>query len=122
LGKVFYAPTDVVLSSENTVQPDLIFISNANVGIIQRRAIFGASDLLVEIISPGSTRRDRHVKHELYARFGVKEYWICDAANEGLEIFTLKDGKYELHCVANIKGKVTSVVLAGLEFELAEIH
>jgi Uma2 family endonuclease len=62
------------------------------------------------------------VKHELYARFGVKEYWICDAANEGLEIFTLKDTKYELHCAENIKGKVSSLVLVGLEFDLADIH
>ncbi|MBI4328052.1 MAG: Uma2 family endonuclease, partial [Chloroflexi bacterium] len=59
LGKVFFAPLDVVLDSENTVQPDLVFIAAANAGIIQRRAIFGVPDLLVEIVSPSSVRRDR---------------------------------------------------------------
>ena len=67
-------------------------------------------------------RRDRYEKKELYARFGVKEYWIGDPANKALEILTLKDGNYELHCVAEEKGKLTSLVLTGLEFDLSEIQ
>src|SRR6185436_15866908 len=50
LGTVFYAPVDVVLDEENTVQPDIVFISTASAGIIQRRAIFGTPELLVELI------------------------------------------------------------------------
>jgi Uma2 family endonuclease len=122
LGHIFIAPFDVVLDSENTVQPDLIFVSDANAGIIQRRAIFGTPDLLVEMISPSSVRRDRYDKKELYQRFGVKEYWIGDPANKSLEILTLKNGRYELHCAAEEKGKLTSLVLAGLEFDLTEIQ
>ena len=122
LGKVFVAPVDVVLDDENTVQPDLVFISSDNLGIIKRRAIFGTPNLLVELISPSSVRRDRYDKKELYARFGVKEYWIGDPANKSLEILTLKEGRYELHCAAELKGKLTSLVLAGLEFDLTEIQ
>ena len=122
LGKVFFAPVDVVLDAENTVQPDIIFIAAANAGIIQRRAIFGTPDLLVELISPSSVRRDRYEKKDLYARFGVKEYWIGDPANKALEILTLKEGRYELHCCAEEKGKLVSLVLAGLEFDLTEIQ
>jgi Uma2 family endonuclease len=122
LGKVYYAPIDVVLNEENTVQPDLVFIANANLGIVQRRAIFGTPDLLVELVSPSSVRRDRYDKKELYARFGVKEYWIGDPANKSLEILTLKEGRYELHCAAEVKGKLTSLVLSGLEFDLTEIQ
>ena len=121
-GEVFYAPFDVVLDSENTVQPDLIFVATANLGIIQQRAIFGTPDLLVELISPSSVRRDRYDKKELYARFGVKEYWIGDPANKSLEILTLKEGRYELHCAAEVQGKLTSLVFAGLEFDLTEIQ
>jgi Uma2 family endonuclease len=62
LGKVFAAPVDVVLDAENTVQPDLVFIARANLGIIQPRAIFGTPDLVVELISPSSVRRDRYDK------------------------------------------------------------
>ena len=90
LGKVFFAPVDVVLDAENTVQPDIVFVAAANAGIIQRRAIFGTPDLLVELVSPSSVRRDRYEKKDLYARFGVKEYWIGDPANKALEILTLK--------------------------------
>jgi Uma2 family endonuclease len=122
LGKLYYAPIDVVLDSENTVQPDLIFVPNANLDIIKQRAIFGTPDLLVELISPSSVKRDRYEKKELYARFGVKEYWIGDPANKSLEILTLKDGHYELHCAAEQRGKLTSIVLAGLGFDLMEIQ
>ena len=121
-GQGLCAPFDVVLDPENTVQPDLIFVATANLGIIQPRAIFGTPDLLIELISPSSVRRDRYDKKDLYARFGVKEYWIGDPANQSLEILTLKDGRYELHCSAEISGKLTSRVLAGLEFDLSQIH
>lgn len=122
LGKVFFAPLDVVLDAENTVQPDLIFVPTPNTSIIQRRAIFGVPDLLVELVSPSSVRRDRYDKRELYARFGVKEYWIGDPANKALEILILKEGRYELHCCVEEKGKLTSLVLPGLEFDLTEIQ
>lgn len=121
LGEVFYAPFDVILDSANVVQPDLIFVAAANLGILQRRGIFGVPDLLIELVSPSSVRRDRYDKRELYARFGVKEYWIGDPANLSLEILTLKEGRYELHCAAEEKGRLTSSVLVGLEFELAEV-
>jgi Uma2 family endonuclease len=122
LGEIFYAPVDVVLDGANTVQPDLIFVSSANKGIIQQRAIFGVPDLLVELISPSSVRRDRYDKKELYARFGVKEYWIGDPANKTLEVLALKENHYDLHCCAEENGKLTSLVLSGLEFDLAEIQ
>src|SRR6266576_3809052 len=122
LGRIFIAPIDVVLDSENTVQPDIVFVSAANAGIVQRRAIFGTPDLVVELISPSSVRRDRYEKQDLYARFGVKEYWIGDPANKSLEILTLKESRYELHCAAEEKGKLASQVFAGLELDLTEIQ
>jgi Uma2 family endonuclease len=121
LGKVFIAPVDVVFGPENTVQPDLVFVATANAGIIERRGIFGTPDLLVEIVSPASVRRDRYEKKDLYARCGVKEYWLGDPANQTLEILTLKEGRYELLCDAAQRGKLRSVALEGLEFDLAEI-
>ena len=106
----------------NTVQPDIVLVAAGNVGIIQRRAIFGVPELLVELVSPSSVRRDRYDKKELYARFGVKEYWIGDPANKALEILTRKEGRYELHGCAEEKGKLTSLFLPGLEFDLTEIQ
>lgn len=122
LGKVFMSPVDVVLDPNNTVQPDIVFVVSANLPIIQRRAIFGVPDLLIELVSPSSVRRDRYDKKALYARFGVKEYWIGDPANKALEILTLKNGNYELHGCADEQGKLTSLLLPGLEFDLSEIQ
>jgi Uma2 family endonuclease len=122
LGRLFVAPVDVVLDEENTVQPDLVFVAANNLGIIQRRAIFGTPDLLVELVSPSSVRRDRVEKMKLYARFGVKEYWIGDAAKRSLEILTLAKDRYELRCSAKEKGKLSSLVLTGLKFDLAEVR
>ncbi len=122
LGRLLISPVDVVLDEENVVQPDLVFVAAKNAGIIQRRAIFGTPDLVVEFLSPSSVRRDRYEKKELCARFGVQEYWIGDAANRSMEILTLKDGRYELHCAAEEKGRLSSIVLTGLEFDLAEIQ
>jgi Uma2 family endonuclease len=122
LGRLFFAPVDVVLDAENTVQPDLVFVAAKNAGIIRTPAIFGTPDLLVEVVSPSSGRRDRSEKMELYARFGVKEYWIGDAAKRSLEIHTLKEGRYILRCTAEEKGRLSSLVLTGLKFDVAEIQ
>jgi len=121
LGEVAYAPVDVILDSENVVQPDLLFIAKANLSILQIRGVFGAPDLLIELISPSTVRRDRYIKKELYARFGVKEYWIVDTGNKALEIWKLQNRRYELHGMVEEKGRVASVVLPGFEFDLAEI-
>jgi Uma2 family endonuclease len=82
--------------------------------------------LLVEVVSPSSGRRDRTQKMKHYARFGVKEYWIGDAAKRSLEIFTLKEGRYELRAAAEERGKLSSLVLTGLKldvkFDVADIQ
>jgi Uma2 family endonuclease len=121
LGKLYVAPVDVVLDSENIVQPDIVFVTATRLSIIERRGILGVPDLLVEIVSPSSVRRDRYDKRQLYARFGVKEYWIADPANKSLEVLSLKAAGYELHCCVEAAGRLTSLVLAGREFELREI-
>jgi Uma2 family endonuclease len=121
LGKVFIAPLDVVFDKENTAQSDIIFIAKANAELVQERGIFGAPDLVVEIVSPGSVRRDRYEKLALYARFGVKEYWILDSGNRSLEVLTLADDKYVVHSAAAESGHVSSRVLRGLKVKLSDL-
>jgi len=73
----------------------------------------------------GRAPRSRQLADALTARVlapGRKKYWIGDPANKALEILTLEEGRYELHCCAEEKGKLTSLVLAGLEFDLTEIQ
>ena len=121
LGEVFFAPVDVILDEKNVVQPDLVFVSTANSNLLERRGIMGAPDLVVEIISPSSLRHDRYEKRELYARFGVKEFWLADVANRSIEVLVLRNDSYTLHSCATGEGKVRSEVLAGLELDLATL-
>lgn len=95
LGKIFYAPCDVVLSDTDIVQPDIIFISGDRLHIITELNIQGAPDLVVEIISDASRRIDKVLKRMLYERYGVREYWIIDPVVEILERYILKDDRYQ---------------------------
>jgi Uma2 family endonuclease len=120
LGELLWAPLDVILDDENIVQPDLVFVRADRTGILERRGIVGTPDLMVEILSPFSVRRDRQRKMRLYAQFGVKEFWIVDPGNHGIEVFTLKSGAYELLAKGVQRGKIRSPVL-NLEFDVADI-
>ena len=122
VGKILHAPLDVVFSARNVLQPDIIFISKDRLGIIGEKAIMGPPDLVVEIISPATVRRDTVVKKEIYERFGVKEYWIVYPGERAVEVWVLNDkGKYELFSVAEGEGRVKSKVLEGLEIDLKEV-
>ncbi len=121
-GEFFYAPIDVVLGDRYVLQPDIVFISKERLGIIGEKAIMGPPDLVVEIISPATVRRDTVVKKSIYERFGVKEYWIVYPEEKAVEVWVLNDeGKYDLFNVAEGEGKVKSKVLEGLEINLKEI-
>ena len=78
LGSVFFSPTDVVLSDSDVVQPDLLFISNERGHVVTRDNVQGAPDLVVEVLSPSTSAVDWTTKRDLYARYGVREYWIVD--------------------------------------------
>jgi Uma2 family endonuclease len=86
LGQVFMAPTDVVLSEHDIVEPDLLFIASHRLSIVGSRNIQGAPDLGVEVTSPSTAALDRGPKLELYRRSGIREYWIVDPALRTVEI------------------------------------
>jgi Uma2 family endonuclease len=96
LGRVYFAPFDVVFSDKTALQPDLIFVSSARKGIIGPEYIIGAPDLVVEVLSPHRPRFDRVTKFEQYALYGVGEYWIVDLVAENLEVYRLAENGYEL--------------------------
>lgn len=62
LGRIFFAPTDVVLAETNIVQPDIAFVSRERAHIIEENDIQGAPDLVVEVLSPSTASRDRGYK------------------------------------------------------------
>ena len=94
LGEVFIAPFDVILEETSVVVPDLLFVSRERSGIVTDRGVRGAPDLIVEILSPGTGRRDRVEKAKLYARHGVRHYWLADPEIRVLEVYELGEGQY----------------------------
>lgn len=90
---VFVAPLDVNLFEHSVAQPDVLYVSAANRRIIEER-IEGTPDLVVEVLSPGTARRDRGEKLRLYAEAGVREYWIVDAAERQIEFLRNQAGEF----------------------------
>lgn len=88
-GRVLSAPVGVVLGEgegRDVLLPDALFVSRAREAIISPRAVEGAPDLVVEILSPATRGRDLGCKREAYARHGVQEYWVVDPEAETVDV------------------------------------
>jgi Uma2 family endonuclease len=121
LGEIFHGPLDVVFDNENVMQPDILFISKKRMDIIGEKNIQGAPDLVIEIISESTAYRDLVQKKKLYARFGVKEYWIVIPEESSVEIYSLKDNAFMLHKSYDKEDTVKSPLLQKLKIELKKI-
>jgi len=120
-GEIFYAPCDVYLDDENVVQPDILFISKDRLSIIGEKNIQNAPDLVIEIISENTAYRDLVQKKRLYARFGVKEYWIVIPDEGSIEIYILKDNSYILYKAFNRDNSLESPYFKDLKISLNRI-
>ena len=125
--KVFAAPFDVILpiadkqreKSTTVVQPDLCVICNPS--FIEERGCFGAPDLIIEILSPSTSKKDMTDKYEVYEEAGVKEYWIVMPKEQLIEIFLLEKGKYQRKGTYVFEDNITSAALPGLVVPLSEV-
>ena len=121
LGEVFIAPCDVVLSNYDVVQPDILFVSNARSGIVTRANIQGAPDLVVEILSPGTSQYDRGYKQALYRRSGVREYWLIDPDLESVEVLTETADGLALSATYQRGQELRSSLLEDLAIDLEQV-
>jgi Uma2 family endonuclease len=94
-GRVVLGPADVVLDDHSIPQPDLLYVRQQRRGILQTR-VMGAPDLMVEVLSPHNSRRDRVDKLNLYAEYGVAEYWIVDPVERQFDFLVNRGGKFEV--------------------------
>jgi Uma2 family endonuclease len=119
----FGSPLDVVFSDFDVVEPDLLFVSEARRKVLTAKNIQGAPDLVVEVGSPGTRRRDELIKHQLYERFGVSEYWVVDPDIDVIKVYRLTDGRYTRVSELTLRADdvLTTPLLPGLELRLAEI-
>jgi len=121
VGEVFVAPFDVVLSDTDVVQPDLLFISNERSHIITEENVQGAPDLVVEILSPSTAERDQTFKRSLYAKHGVKEYWLVDTDAKTVTVLFHDDHGFTLAGAYGEGQVLTSLTLTEFSMDPAEI-
>lgn len=122
IGEHYPAPTDVFFDNENGFVPDFSFISKERSFLLDNdKYIAGPPDIIIEIISPSTVKRDRVEKKNICEKFAVKEYWLIDPANKSLEIFSIKENKYELKAFLETHDKLSSDLLPEFEMELKDL-
>jgi len=125
--RVFPAPFDVILATDHdfqnartVLQPDITVVCDAEK--LKTGGCFGAPDLVIEIISPSTVRRDLHEKLKLYEAFGVPEYWIVHPRDKTLVILSPgPDGRYQTSSLMTSGDTVHSRIFSGLQIDLEEL-
>jgi Uma2 family endonuclease len=122
-GWVMVAPFDVFLGPEDHVQPDVLFVAQANLHIVRNDGVYGAPDFVAEALSPGREVHDRSVKLKLYLQAGVREYWIIDPLKRTIEVFVKRQGRAKYVQVGTFKPgeRVNSEVIEGLAVKVEDV-
>lgn len=95
LGEVFPGPLDILFAEGDYLEPDVLFVGSAKSGLISDRGVEGPPDLVVEVVSPSTSARDRGIKVQRYRHYGVPEYWVVDAEGGTVEVWRFADGADE---------------------------
>jgi len=120
-GEVFIGPLDVFLDDVNVYQPDVFFVSEQRRSIVTDHGIEGAPDLIVETLSPTTARYDKGSKRKIYARHGVREFWLVDPETRAIQVYLLgKDAETPVATHGD-KAAFESVVLPGRRVKTAAI-
>src|SRR5215203_1906719 len=116
------SPIDIVFSEHDVLQPDVVFFGPARAHLVDlHTAIRYAPDLCVEILSPSTEATDRGRKMQMFARYGVPEYWIVDPVHETIEVHQFQSGGYVLAQSASGDEGITSAVLPGATLRAGRI-
>lgn len=91
---------DVFLDEKNNVIPDFMVVCNSD--FVKNAGIYGAPDLVVEVLSPTTAKNDKGYKKKIYGKHGVKEYWIVDTNSKSVEIYLLENGILDLDTIYSI--------------------
>jgi Uma2 family endonuclease len=123
VGRLFHAPFDVVFSTYDVVEPDLLYVSNARSSIMTAPNVQGPPDLVIEIGSPSTRRRDETIKRRLYERSDVAEYWIVDPDIDVVRIYKRSGDHFDrpIELSREAGDVLTTDLLAGLNVPLARI-
>lgn len=96
-GYIYPDDVDVHFSDGSLYKPDLCVVLKSNEKILAgRKAIYGAPDMVVEVLSHSTRKKDLTIKKDVYEAHGVREYWIIDPRAKSVSVYLLRDGKYFL--------------------------
>ena len=115
------SPFDVYIDDHNTFQPDLLFVSNDRRRILGERGVTGAPDVVVEVLSESTRRRDFNVKLPVYGRNGVREAWMADLPAETVSKYVGDGTTMTLAHVYAANDVLTSDAIPGVAIDLAPI-
>ena len=124
IGQLFYAPFDVVFSRFDVVEPDLLYMSNERAATVLTAAnVQGTPELVIEIGSPGTRKRDETIKRRLYERAGVSEYWVVDPELDVVRVYQREGETFArpVELSAEAGDMLTTTLLSGLELPLTRI-
>ncbi|MEP7307439.1 MAG: Uma2 family endonuclease [Acidobacteriota bacterium] len=123
-GRVFYAPLDVIFSMFDVVEPDLLYLSAARAAeAMKGDFVQVVPDLVIEILSKGTRKRDETIKRQLYERTGVTEYWIVNPESESIRVHSRAGARFASAVELSREGGdiLTTALLPGLEMPLSRI-
>lgn len=120
-GRVFHAPCNVLLSRNTMVQPDILYVKHNRRGIIGRSRLYGAPDLVVEVLSQSSKTTEYYSKKSLYSRFGVQELWTADPARHTVETWIWSEAGFVSAGSYGKLDRLASFVLPDLDLPVASI-
>jgi Uma2 family endonuclease len=122
-GRIYLSPLDVVLSPHDVVEPDLLFVSSDQLEVLTPKNVQGAPALVVEVLSRGTRKTDEQVKRRLFARVGVREYWLVDPELDLVKVSRRGDDA-SFRRVAELTAEdgdtLTSPLLPGFSLPLAD--
>jgi Uma2 family endonuclease len=124
IGQVYYAPFDVVFSKFDVVEPDLLYVSNERAAEVLTQAnVQGAPEIVIEIGSPGTRKRDETIKRRLYERTGVSECWIVDPDIDVVRVYRRQGDEFDrpIELRAESGDVLTTPLLPDLPLPLARI-
>ncbi|GLR17868.1 Uma2 family endonuclease [Portibacter lacus] len=124
---LYHAPFDVILPIENkkrnqsntVVQPDLCIICDSSK--IEKAGCFGVPDLVIEIISPNTSKKDLEYKYSVYEESGVREYWIVMPEVEAVVIYVLENGKYQKFKAFGKEDELYSSIFPEMKIKLDDV-
>jgi Uma2 family endonuclease len=123
VGVILTAPIAILLPNQPVpVQPDIVFIRQAQKAIIGKQQIVGVPDLIVEILSPSNWLYDRQEKFQLYQEAGVEEYWLVEYRTKTVELFWWEEGVYVLQGKYKPGDTVASRILTGFKITVNQIY